>query len=66
MRTGRATSLEHDSVATSIGSPLAIPGYALDKSGKPVRSTKRMPVSKRIVQRKSKRVTPKRGKRLPE
>ena len=47
-------------------SGIAIPGYALDKSGKPVRSTKRMPVSKRIVQRKSKRVTPKRGKRLPE
>jgi hypothetical protein len=47
-------------------SGIVIPGYALDKSGKPVRSTKRMPVSKRIVQRKSKRVTPKRGKRLPE
>jgi hypothetical protein len=43
----------------------AIPGYALDKHGKLIRSTKRMSVSARIRQKKSKRITPRRGKRLP-
>ena len=37
---------------------------ALDKNGKLVRSTKRMSVSKRIAQRKSKRARPKGGKRV--
>jgi hypothetical protein len=41
---------------------IAIPGYALDKNGKPVCSTKGLSVSKRIVLKKSKRVTVKRGR----
>lgn len=45
---------------------IAIPGFAIDKNGKPTKSTKRMSVSKRIAQRKSKRITPKRGNRLPD
>jgi len=36
---------------------IAIPGYALDKNGKPVKSTKRLCVSKRIAIRKSGRAT---------
>ena len=36
---------------------IAIPNYALDKNGKPVKSTKRLSVSKRIAIRKSRRVT---------
>jgi len=43
---------------------LAISGYALE-DGKLVPKPKRMSVSKRIAQRKSKRARPKRGKRLP-
>lgn len=44
---------------------IVIPGYALDKNGDLVRSTKRMSVSKRIAQKKSKRLSFKRGKRVP-
>ena len=43
---------------------IAIPGFRLDKHGKPVRSTKRMSVSKRIAQKKSKQVRVKRGIRM--
>lgn len=39
-----------------------IPGYRLDKkTGKPVKSTKHLDVSKRIAQRSSKKITVKRG-----
>jgi len=44
---------------------IAIPGYALDKNGKPRRSTKRLSVSKQIaVCKGSKRISFKRGKRV--
>jgi hypothetical protein len=41
---------------------IAIPGYALDKYGKPVRSQRGVSVSKKIAMRKSKkaRVVPRR------
>jgi hypothetical protein len=38
---------------------LAIPGYALDKNDRLIRSTRKLSVSKKIAMRKSKRVTPK-------
>jgi hypothetical protein len=44
---------------------IAIPNYTFDKNDKLVRSTKHMSVSKRIAQKKSKRVSVKRGKSLP-
>jgi hypothetical protein len=47
-------------------SGIAIPTFTLDKNDRLVRSTKRMSVSKKIAQRKSKRVSVKRGKRAPE
>ena len=43
---------------------LAIPNYVFDKNDRLVRSTKRLSVSKRIAQAKSKRVKPARGKRF--
>jgi hypothetical protein len=43
---------------------IAIPGYVF-KDDKLVPAKKRMSVSERIRRNKSKRVTPKRGKRLP-
>jgi hypothetical protein len=42
---------------------IAIPNYVFDKNDKLVRSTKRLSVSKRIAQKKSKRVRVKRGDR---
>jgi hypothetical protein len=39
-------------------SGIAIPGYALDKNGKPKKSTKGLSVSKKIASAKSKRVRP--------
>jgi hypothetical protein len=37
---------------------IAIPGYALDKNGKPKKSSKGMSVSQKIKQRTSKKVRP--------
>jgi hypothetical protein len=45
-------------------SGIAIPSFALDKSGRLARSTKRMSVSKKISIRKSKRVKSARGRRF--